>query len=302
MMHVRQCADVRERLEAYHDGELALDEQVAVQSHLGECVACSLEAAELDELSLSLRHMASTVTPREGSDGALGLSGRVLERLGVEAQFSVMAQIRSLFQDMHLVYAGLGASLATLICVVGSASVLHAANQERPGSLAGVIAYLASSGSNANPLRLDADMMQPRAIMGAAIEMSEEDAAFALAAVISREGRIQNLEVIGADTSLPIKHDVLVAMLNEASRTKFEPAQERWGNTVAVNMVWLVASTTVKARQAVTPLPRPWRGPIAAPMANPIEPKPVPQPPEAPVVKPLIEAQPLIMASGAGAD
>ncbi|MEO8682840.1 MAG: zf-HC2 domain-containing protein [Vicinamibacterales bacterium] len=296
MMHVRQCIDVRERLEAYHDGELPLDEQVAVQSHLGECVACSLAASELEELSASLREMAATVTPREGSDGALGVSARVLERLGVEAQFSITAQLRNLFQDMHLVYAGLGASLATLICVVGSASVLHAANQERPDSLAGVIAYLASSGSNANPLRLDADMMQPRAITGAAIEMSEEDAAFALAAVVSREGRIQNLEVVGADMSLPIKRDVLVAMLNEASRAQFEPAQARWGNTVAVNMVWLVTSTTVKARH--TALPRPWQAPALAPMPGPIEPKPVPEAPAEPATKPSLEFIPALSCAG----
>ncbi len=300
MMHARPCVDVRERLEAYHDGELALDEQVAVQGHLGECVACSLEAAQLEELSASLRYLTSVATPREGSDRALGISARVLERLGVEAQFSVTAQLRNLFQDMHLVYAGLGASLATLICVAGSASVLHAANQERPDSLAGVIAYLASSGSNANPLRLDADMMQPRAITGGAVEMSEGDAAFALAAVISREGRIQNLEVVGADTSLPVKHDVLVAMLNEASRAKFEPAQERWGNTVAVNMVWLLASTTVRARQSVMPLPRPWPAPLAVPMARPIEPKPVPQAPGAPDTKPSIEMLPVALACGGG--
>jgi anti-sigma factor RsiW len=294
MMHVRQCADVRERLEAYHDGELPLDDQVEVQNHLGECVACALEASELEELSASLRDMEATVTPREGSDGALGVSGRVLERLSVEAQFSLAAQVRTLFQDMHLVYAGLGATVATLICVVGSASVLHAASQERPDSLAGVIAYLASSGSNANPLRLDADMMQPRAITGAAIEMSEEDAAFALAAVVSREGRIQNLEVVGADTSLPIRHDVLLAMLTEASRAQFEPAQERWGNTVAVNMVWLVTSTTVKARQGATV--RPWRSSTLVPIPGPIAPKPVPQAPLAPTIKPSDDVAPLAIA------
>lgn len=296
MMHVRQCVDVRQRLEAYHDGELSVEEQIAVQSHLGECVACSLEAAELEQLSGVLRHMSATVTPSTGSDGALGLTSRVLERLGVEAQFSLTAQLRNLFQDMHLVYAGLGASLATMICVVGSAGVLHAATQERPDSLAGVIAYLASSGSNANPLRLDADMMQPRAITGAAIEMSEEDAAFALAAVVSREGRIQNLEVVGADNALPIKHDVLVAMLNEASRAQFEPAQARWGNTVAVNMVWLVTSTTVKALE----LPQPWRAPASVPLTSPIEPKPLPQAPIAPGTKPSDELLPAAFAGGGG--
>ena len=38
---------------------------------------------------------------------------------------------------MHLVWAGIGASVATMICLIGSASVLHAANQEQPESLAG---------------------------------------------------------------------------------------------------------------------------------------------------------------------
>ena len=84
---------------------------------------------------------------------------------------------------MHLVWAGLGASVATLICVIGSASVLHAANQERPNSMARVISVLASPGSNDNPLRLNYEMMAPRAVTDAAIEMSEEDAEYALSAV-----------------------------------------------------------------------------------------------------------------------
>ena len=42
MMHQHPCDEIRERLEAYHDGELLLDEQVAIQGHLTECVGCSL--------------------------------------------------------------------------------------------------------------------------------------------------------------------------------------------------------------------------------------------------------------------
>ena len=49
MMHEYSCADVRERLEAFHDGELPIDERVAIQSHLGDCVACSLAAGELTD-------------------------------------------------------------------------------------------------------------------------------------------------------------------------------------------------------------------------------------------------------------
>src|SRR5687767_14664874 len=44
MMHVLACDRVREDLAAYHDGELSIDEQVLIQNHLHECVACRLEA------------------------------------------------------------------------------------------------------------------------------------------------------------------------------------------------------------------------------------------------------------------
>ncbi len=250
MMHARQCVDVRDRLEEFHDGELTLDEQVAIQGHLGECVACALAAAELEDLTSAIRLAAAGNQPQTAVE-ALGISGQVVERLEVEDALSWRSQLQGLFQDMHLVWAGLGASLATIICIIGSASVLHAANQERPDSLAGVIAFLASSGSNDNPLRLDADMMAPRTVTGAAIEMSEEDAAFALAAVVTREGRIRNIEVIAAEQAqnLHVKPEVVLAMLHEASRAQFQPAQARWGNPVAVNMVWLLTSTTVKGRQ-----------------------------------------------------
>jgi hypothetical protein len=262
MMHQHPCAEVRERLEEYHDGELPIDEQVAIQGHLGECVGCALAADELDELSASLRQMAADAAPR-GSDEAVRFSASVLERLGVEAQFSFVSQVRGLFQDMHLVWAGLGATVATIVCLVGSMSVLHAASQERPDSLAGVIAFLANPGSNANPMPLDVEMMAPRARPGAVIEMSEEDAVFALAAVVTREGRIQNLSVLAAEHSkaLRVKPEVVLAMLSEASQAQFEPAIARGGRAIAVNMVWLLTSTTVKGRHDDTLLMvrQPWR-------------------------------------------
>ena len=279
MMHALQCVDVRDRLESYHDGELPLDEQVAIQGHLGECVTCALAAAELADLSHSFRDLADAVHSRNVPDEALGISKTVLERLDVEARFSLWSQARDLFHDMHLVWAGLGATMATLTCVVGSASVLHAANQERPDSLAGVIAYLASSGSNENPQPNYSDIKQPTAIEGAAIEMSEQDAAFALAAVVSREGHVQNVSVVDADR-VTVNRDAVVAMLNEASRAKFEPAQERWGNAVAVNIVWLVASTTVKPQRVARPI---LHSPASVlPLPPLIEPKPAPEAPKAP--------------------
>src|SRR5262245_33071938 len=194
-MHQHPCGEVRERLEAYHDGELPIDEQIAIQGHLSECVGCALAIAELSDLRSSLRHMAAEM-PDRGSNPSPDLLANVIERIGVEERLSFGSQVRSLFQDMHLVWAGLGATVATIVCLVGSVSVLHAASTERPDSLAGVISYLANPGSNANPMTLDVEMLLPRARPDAVFEMSQEDAVLALAAVVTREGRVSNLEVL----------------------------------------------------------------------------------------------------------
>ncbi len=150
----------------------------------------------------TLRDLAAGVAEQQPVE-ALRISAHVIERLKVEESFSMRAQVAEWFQDMHLVWAGLGASVATAICVVGSASVLHAANQERPNSMARVISVLASPGSNDNPLRLNYEMMAPRAVTDAAIEMSEEDAEYALSAVVSREGRVQGVEMINQPADRP---------------------------------------------------------------------------------------------------
>src|SRR5262245_54482324 len=108
MMHVLPCEHVREELTAYHDGELSIEAQVLIQSHLQEGVACRLEAAALADLSDALRTMASSVPGRAARDTGL-ITGAVLDRIRVERQLSLATQVRGWFQDMHLVWAGLGA-------------------------------------------------------------------------------------------------------------------------------------------------------------------------------------------------
>ena len=289
------CVDVRDRLEAFHDGELSIDERIAIQQHLGACGTCNAAAGELAELGSTLRDLAAGVATHDPVE-TLRISAHVIERLKVEESFSMRAQITEWFQDMHLVWAGIGASVATAICIVGSASVLHAANQERPNSMARAIAVLASPGSNDNPLRLNYEMMAPRAVNDAAIEMSEEDAEYALSAVVSREGDVQGVEMINQPADGPGVN----AMLNEAYRMKFAPAIAR-GDAVAVSMVWLVANTTVKGRhdenmQALRQALRLHTTP--APIAPlPIPPEADPKP--APLMKPIVpEAAAALAASG----
>jgi hypothetical protein len=251
MMHAMQCEDVQDRLEEFHDDELTIEERVAIQSHLRDCVTCALVAGELEDLRHSLREGAWQVPDRDASEPER-LRRRVVERLRVEEQFSLRAEIRSWFQDMHLVWAALGATAATLFCLVGSISVLHAASQERPDSLAGLITFLANPGSNENPVRLDTRMLAPRSRADESLPMPADDAVFALSAVVTREGRIQNLSLLAGDRPMDMKAvrpDVLLAMLQAASQVEFEPAKSTpTGAPVAVSMVWVLANTTVKGR------------------------------------------------------
>src|SRR5688572_25584709 len=232
MMSLYACVDVRDRLEAFHDDELTINERVAIQQHLADCSSCNMTASELAELGAKLRDFAAIVAADQPLE-TQRIASNVIERLKVEESFSIRAQAREWFQDMHLVWAGLGASVATAICIIGSASVLHAANQERPNSMARVISVLASPGSNDNPLRLNYEMMAPSAVTDATFEMSEEDAEYALSAVVSREGRVQGVEMINQLGDRPGVN----AMLNDAYRMKFAPATAR-GDAVAVSMVW----------------------------------------------------------------
>ena len=237
---------MREDLAACLDGELPIDEQVAIQGHIQECVPCRLEAAELSEIGSALRVASASFSADVPEQGRL--TSAVLERVRVENSLSFGTQFRGLFDDMHLVWAGLGASAAVIICVVASAGVLQAASRERPDSLAGLIDYLANPGSNENPVRLHDDMLAPRASFDTHMPVTTEDTEVAIAAVVTREGRIQNLELVAEQArALRVKPEVVLAMVDAAARARFEPAKAG-GAPVAVSMVWLLSTTTVKGR------------------------------------------------------
>lgn len=306
MMHEHPCVDVREHLEAFYDGELPIETRIAIQNHLGECVTCSLAAEELITLGASIRELAAQVADRTAHE-PMRMTARVIERLRVEEQFSVKSQLIALFQDMHLVWAALGATVATMICVIGSASVLHAANQQQPGSFANVISILANPGSNENPRRLNYEMLvapkddaRPLGVMASPIEMTEEEAEYALSAVVSREGRVQGVELI--NNRPYAKHRAVNAVLHDAYRVQFAPALER-GDAVAVSMVWFVANTTVKGRaEDIETLRKVLR---AKTTPQPIGPLPIPgevdtrpQPAHVPLVKPVVPDTMLAAAGG----
>jgi len=138
------------------------------------------------------------------------------------------------------------------VCVIIMLGMMRFATKERPDSLAAMVNFLATPGSNAHPVDVDGWMQMPRAIDGAisADSSADEDAVFALAAVVTREGRIGNLEMLRANGARSRagganQERVVENLMDAISRARFEPAQKA-GLPVAVNMVWLVANTTVR--------------------------------------------------------
>jgi anti-sigma factor RsiW len=246
------CSAARCRLSAYHDGELPVDETIAVGAHLRQCRSCAFEAQEIAEVGDVLRCHAGPLL--DDLDDAVHLAQRVTSRLLAEEAESWHSRTARAFEDMHLVWAGLAACGATVACAVILFVIGYLAPAPRADSISGLLAAMAlPPGSNANPVSPMDGVVLPRvrgdAYVRAMFETdgeiaNEEDLVFALAAVVTREGRLANPEVIQASAR---DGDEVVRLMNTVMQARFEPAS-RAGAPVAVNMVWLVARTTVKGR------------------------------------------------------
>lgn len=278
------CEDARARLQAFVDDELPMDEQVSLETHLRWCRTCAAHVEDLRAIGDSIRLRATSRRSSTHDPELAALQAGVLSRMCVEREHSLAAQVRSLFDDRHLLWAGLGAFSAVIVCLFGMMGVLHAAADERPDSLAGVIEALATPGSNRNPVRLDAYVSVPRAIDDSpGLEQirhelyqlrAEEDASIALAAVVTTEGRVANYELLFAERdavrrrSAAARAGDVASLLDAVGHARFAPAQRVGGAPVAVNMVWLLSRTTVKGNPRAVDLdivePREERPPAPA--------------------------------------
>jgi hypothetical protein len=172
-------------------------------------------------------------------DEEISLQTTVVNRLKAEQATSWTAQAREMFEDMHLVYAGAGALIAAVLCVA---------------IMIGLMRFVPSPGSNLNPVKVSDHVRMPRALDELfAAPPSSGDSAFMLAAVVTREGTVANLELLSPITGQAAapgtdEAKAMEDLLGAVSRARFEPASVG-GLPVAVNMVWLVAHTTVRASQ-----------------------------------------------------
>src|SRR5581483_4396847 len=121
----------------------------------------------------------------------------VLNRVKAEREVSFVARVRGMFDDMHLVYAGLGATAATLVCVVIMLSMMRFASAERPDSLAAIMSVLSTPVECESGNDFIDDFGCRARFTGRfqrAHDAAEEDVVFALDALVASNGRLPNMD------------------------------------------------------------------------------------------------------------
>jgi putative zinc finger protein len=284
------CDAAREMLEAFVDGELPTTEQVALESHLRWCAICRARVEDMQLIGASLR-LGSRAQETDASDllELAAIQSDVLTRVRAEHDQSFPVFVHEIFEDMRFLWPAIGATAALMVCVFAAVSVHTAARGADPDSMANMIKTLASESaeriaprpflSSYYPVQLDGRILAPRSLDdGSALEsIPQGDAVFALEAVVTREGRVVDSELLHSQRSGVMRRakatedDEVTALLDAVNRSRFTPAQAAdGGGAVAVRVVWILARTTVKGSPRadatppvsdvlVRPAPRPAR-------------------------------------------
>lgn len=274
------CDYARPRLDAFLDGELAMGDQVLVETHLRWCQTCTARLEDAQTIGESLRLTARAHADHDLSRSLATMQAEVLARANTEYEQSFSARVEELFSDMRLWWPALGATVAVALSVGLASNVWKATSAEQPTSLAAMIESLAEPGSNRNPQRLDTAMYLPRVLdEGSAFDdtgfadhlANHQDGLFAVAAVLTREGTIGDyalLEHGGMQRQTAAvaagRDGEALGVMHAVRQSRFAPAQRPGGQIVAVNMVWLFAHTTVKASRSAVDLGTPLARPVVA--------------------------------------
>src|SRR4029453_19155213 len=97
------CEYAREHLDGFVDGELSVDEQVAVESHLRWCRTCAARVEDLQLIGQSIR--LGSLAPHAAGEEARtvgALHENVLIRVRAEEEQSFGGRMREMFTDMRL--------------------------------------------------------------------------------------------------------------------------------------------------------------------------------------------------------
>jgi hypothetical protein len=246
------CPAVLRQLQAYHDEELAVADQIAMAAHLDGCTSCREALADLQDVGNLLRAEA----PGKAAlpcDEAAGFVSTVVNRARVEDAVSFVSCVRELFDDRRVVYSSLGAATATLACLVIMLTMLRFSAKERTDSLAAMLNELSSSPVPTQPVIIRPLVFDTRVRVLPAVDKYSgdgdtdlTDSVLALSGVVSSGGRVSDIEVNdGTNGVVMASMDSrrIETLVDAMAKTRFEPVK---GEPVSVNWVWFVAHTTVR--------------------------------------------------------
>jgi hypothetical protein len=240
------CAATRRRLDAFHDSELSIEDQIRVGSHLEWCDECAAMYAGIRSVGAALRAAAPgrSVT---SVDEAAWFNMSVVSRAKAEHDASVMARVREAFDDLRLVYVGLSTAVAVAICMVAMMGMMRFAGDYRPDSLAAILNVMST------PFECETTSEVPDALacrarwverFQRANESAEQDAVFTLDAIVIHDGRVANLAVLRASRlDASGQADVIEELLDTVSRARSMPQPTE----LSGEMVRVVTTETVRA-------------------------------------------------------
>ena len=266
------CEQARELLEPFLDGEISIDDQVAVESHLRWCQTCAARIDDLRVIGASVRGGAASVGTCEDEEALAAIQSGVLARVLAERDQAFLTRIRASFSDTRLLFPALGATMALMLCLGVTVTVQATTSRQLTEMLIArtpprvideaqtpyavrMLEQSADPGSDQNPLRLDDAFVTPQLLEGklalSALEGIPDDEVFTLATVVSKKGRIENYELLRTSADGPRFAGATVgevdSVLSAVRHFRFAPAQAQDGGAVAVNMVLLLAKTSVVA-------------------------------------------------------
>ena len=216
------CDAAREMLQAFVDRELPMVDQVGLSPPaLVRYVLGTVE--DLRTIGTGIRLCAAVPGLHAEDPRALAvIQSEVLTRIRAERDQSLSVWCRDLFADMRFLWPAIGATAAVAMCLFAMTSVNRVARAEHPYSMADRISTLANPGSDRNPLQLDSRMLAPRPLdHGLSLDLlPAEEVVFALAAVVTREGRVANFELLGPDESAHVR-----PLLEAVKESRFTPAR-----------------------------------------------------------------------------
>jgi len=244
-MKTLTCAAARRRLDAFHDRELPIDEQIAVSAHLGWCEDCAAASADLGTIAATLRIAAPGRALMASNEIAGVRTASVVGRLKAERALLWLPRLQLMCEDMHLVFAAFGATVAALVCAVSLFGMMKLAAAERPDSLAGTLTVMAML-TECEPAADVAAVSECRGRFAERVQRStnsaEENAVFALDAVLINQGHLETLASLKASRHQTASGQakLIEELINTVSRARLESPR-------IAGVLWLVTDTTVRA-------------------------------------------------------